>query len=184
MKINTKKNLILIGKILILIIIIIIVFELILKFSPETAWSWGTALMGDPEPSWRSATSWPSKEKESVFEGIFRDPGGVLREISILHDKKVCAENGCAYKLAIVKGASGPPGSDGPPKGVLPTKDQSLYKMPAIIIDRKTSATIIIDFSVSPWIGPQDSFGIWMNPTGSTGAGIKFPSDGNYWTKL
>lgn len=181
---NTKKNLIILGSIIVLIIIIIVVIELIIKFSPGTAWSWETALMGNPDPSWRGATSWPVDDDKSVFEGSFRDPGGVIREISLLPGKKVCVENGCAYRLGMVKGASGPPGSDGPPKGVLPTNDQALYEMPAIIIDRKTSSTIIIDFSLSPWIGPQDSFGIWMNPTGATGGGIKFPSDGNYWTKI
>jgi hypothetical protein len=180
----TKKNLVILGTILVVIILIIVIIELILRFSPGTAWSWETSLMGSPEPSWRSATSWPANSDKSVFEGNFRDPGGAIRQISLLPGKKVCVENGCAYRLAMVKGASGPPGSDGPPKGVLPTNDQPLYEMPAIIIDRKTSATIIIDFSVSPWIGPQDSFGIWTAPTGSTGGGIKFPSDGNYWTKL
>ena len=56
---NTKKNLIILGSVIVLIIIIIVVIELIVKFSPGTAWSWETALMGNPEPSWRGATSWP-----------------------------------------------------------------------------------------------------------------------------
>ena len=96
----------------------------------------------------------------SVFVGRYSDPNhpGGIREISLLPDKIG------AYRLANVHGGGG-------------LGEPANYDLPAIIVERPQSSSIIIDFSVPPKNGPRDFSGVWDKN------GIRFVRDGNFWTK-